>query len=211
MLTAPSFLALDMSQSQSGKRRCETVSSGVDHSSLPNSRPSTHFRRRQPPKKKHRDANVSNVEPDMSGGEDATDGGIQAVASVARRACRTRILSAEEKRQRFKEKYKGMTPEQILATVSEGWRSSVYQHYRAPQIIPGPNGTSIYRFICKKYPSKHVDRADSEDSTGNLRKHADCCDPNETPESDLLSIYALRLNMDLPVDYPDSNLRVIHN
>lgn len=105
-----------------------------------------------------------------SGGDDATDGGIKAIASVARHARRPRLMSAEEKRRRFKEKYSGMTPEQILgedlppcllildtdicmssATVSEGWRSSVYTHYRPPQIIPGPNGTSTYRFICKKY------------------------------------------------------------
>ncbi|OJT02096.1 hypothetical protein TRAPUB_7442 [Trametes pubescens] len=192
-----------MSQSQSTKRGRETAA--ADEASSPGSIAATqaqarvHARPRisdvaSPPKKRQKDTVYSSDASDgganASGGDDATDGGIKAIASVARRARRPRLMSAEEKRRRFKEKYSGMTPEQILATVSEGWRSSVYTHYRPPQIIPGPNGTSTYRFICKKYPTKHVDRADSEDSTGNLRRHADCCDPDETAESDLLSIYA---------------------
>lgn len=44
--------------------------------------------------------------------------------------------------------------------------------------------------MLNRYPTKHVDRADSEDSTGNLRRHADCCDPDETPETELLATYA---------------------
>lgn len=77
-----------------------------------------------PPKKRLKDtANVSSDADEgdtneagakASGGDEATDGGIQAIASVARRARRPRLLSAEEKRRRFKEKYAGMMPEQIL-------------------------------------------------------------------------------------------------
>lgn len=66
-----------------------------------------------------------------------------------------------------------------------------------------------YRFTCKRYviapapyirgrasnavsssPSKHVDRADYEDSTGNLKRHVDACDPNPTPESESITAFA---------------------
>lgn len=179
-----------MSQSTASKRRRETVSSSqasvsTGPPSTAYASPTTPHRTRprisdvaSPPKKKQKDDKDKSVpvveladEPDLSGGDEATDGGIQAIVSVTRRARRPRILSAEEKRRRFKEKYDGSTPEEILgehdptfaalhwhpltpycsAIVSNGWRSSVYNHYKAPKIIPGPNGTSVYRFVCKKY------------------------------------------------------------
>ncbi|OJT07827.1 hypothetical protein TRAPUB_1273 [Trametes pubescens] len=123
-----------MSQSQSGKRHREmvtstlspagTVSPSLSPTSAAPARSHTKGRPRisdvaSTPKKKHRDAGndtSTNGEPELvlSGSDEATDGGIQAVASVARRA---RILSAEEKRRCFKEKYQGMSPEEILGTL----------------------------------------------------------------------------------------------
>lgn len=41
-----------------------------------------------------------------------------------------------------------------------------------------------------RYPSKHVDRIDYEVSTGNLRRHAQCCDPDETPATEMITTYA---------------------
>lgn len=50
-----------------------------------------------------------------SGAEAATDGGIEALATVTRNASRClRLLTADEKRVRFQEKYRGQTPEEIL-------------------------------------------------------------------------------------------------
>ncbi|OJT04047.1 hypothetical protein TRAPUB_5283 [Trametes pubescens] len=127
-----------MSQSTSSKRRRETVSSpqantaGTQALPLPippgTATPATPHRTRphvsditSPPRKKQKDGNTEPVDdpadaydPDLSGGDEATDGGIQAIASVTRRARRTRLLSADEKRHRFKEKYEGLTPEEIL-------------------------------------------------------------------------------------------------
>ncbi|RPD54706.1 hypothetical protein L226DRAFT_470113, partial [Lentinus tigrinus ALCF2SS1-7] len=68
--------------------------------------------------------------------------------------------------------------------------SRVYEHYLKPKIVKGPNGTIMHRFICKTYPSKHVDRADYEDSTGNLKRHADLCDPDDTPEAEAITAFA---------------------
>ncbi|KAH9851006.1 hypothetical protein C2E23DRAFT_715465, partial [Lenzites betulinus] len=127
---------------------------------------------------------------------DTMDGGVATVAARTKRPRRPQLLSADEKRARFRAKYAGKTHEEVLAIISQGWRSSVYKHFRPPVIVPGPNGcvaytathyfnscTAVYRFVCKKYPSKHVDRIDYEDSTGNLKCHGDCCDPDDTPRS----------------------------
>lgn len=52
---------------------------------------------------------------DESGAEAATDGGIEALATVTRNASRRlRLLTADEKRVHFQEKYRGQTPEEIL-------------------------------------------------------------------------------------------------
>lgn len=44
-------------------------------------------------------------------------------------------------------------------------------------------------YSCRN-PSKHVDRADYEESTGNLVRHRNLCDPDSTPEVELISAYA---------------------
>ncbi len=123
--------SLVMSQSQSGKHCREMVTSTsspagtVPPSSSPASAAPAQSHTKgcpqisdvaSPPKKKHRDVGndtSTNGEPELvlSGGDEATNGSIQAVASVARCA---RILSAEEKHRCFKEKYQGMSPEEIL-------------------------------------------------------------------------------------------------
>ncbi|RDX41722.1 hypothetical protein OH76DRAFT_1303222, partial [Lentinus brumalis] len=122
--------------------------------------------------------------------DEATDGGIPAAAARVRRATKTRLLSGEEKRTRFLAKYPGMSPEEILDAIACGWRSNVYGHYKAPKVVRLGNGAIMHRFVCKRYPSKHIDRADYEDSTGNLKRHVDLCDPDETPESEAISAFA---------------------
>ncbi|KAL1936920.1 hypothetical protein VTO73DRAFT_4229 [Trametes versicolor] len=128
---------------------------------------------------------------EKSGAEAATDGGIEALATVTRNASRClRLLTADEKRVRFQEKYRGQTPEEILQIISKGWRSKVYGHFKVLELIAGPKGSYIYRFVCKRCPSKHVDRADYEYSTGNLKRHVDSCEPDDTPEGEKISAFA---------------------
>ncbi|KAL1941383.1 hypothetical protein VTO73DRAFT_7200 [Trametes versicolor] len=204
---ALTWYGLLISQSTSSKCHQEIVSSSQVDSGAPQVSPilptttafiATPQRARphcsdvaSPPKKKQKDSTAveDGDSPDLSGGDEATDSGIQAITLVAHCTHRPRLLSADEKCHCFKEKYEDLTQADILVIVSNRWRSSVYNHYKPPQIMPGPNGTSVYCFVCKQYPNKHIDRADSEDSTGNLRWHADYCDPDKTPEAELLSTY----------------------
>ncbi|EIW51452.1 uncharacterized protein TRAVEDRAFT_54541 [Trametes versicolor FP-101664 SS1] len=105
---------------------------------------------------------------DESGAEAATDGGIEALATVTRNASRClRLLTADEKQ-----------------IISKGWRSKVYGHFKVPELIAGPKGSYIYRFVCKRCPSKHVNRADYKYLTGNLKHHVDSCKPNDTPKGE---------------------------
>lgn len=39
-------------------------------------------------------------------------------------------------------------------------------------------------------PSKHVDRANYEYSTGNLKRHVDSCEPDDTPKGEKISAFA---------------------
>ena len=54
---------------------------------------------------------------------------------------------------------------------------------------PGATLTLSHFGFCR-YPSKHIDRADYEDSTGNLKRHADACDPEDTPEAETITAFA---------------------
>ncbi|PIL30809.1 hypothetical protein GSI_06977 [Ganoderma sinense ZZ0214-1] len=126
------------------------------------------------------------LEPDA----DATNGGVDAVRACVRRTCKMRLLSTEEKRNRFLVKYAGMTPEQILDAIARGWRSKVYEHFQSPTILRGEQGSVTYRFICKRFPSKHVDHTNYEDSTSNLKCHVDTCDPDPTLESEAITAFA---------------------
>nr|VWO98345.1 PPM-type phosphatase domain-containing protein [Ganoderma boninense] len=125
-------------------------------------------------------------EPDA----EATDGSVDTVHARVRRARQTRLLSAEERRTRFLAKYAGRTAEQILDAVARGWRLKVYEHFQPPTILRGEQGSVTYWFTCKRFPSKHVDRSDYEDSTGNLKRHVDICDPEPTPESKTITVFA---------------------
>ena len=49
-----------------------------------------------------------------------------------------------------------------------------------------------------RYPSRHVDRTDYEDSTGNLRRHVLACDPDETPENEMITSYAQGVTYSAP-------------
>ncbi|KAI1784914.1 hypothetical protein LXA43DRAFT_900837 [Ganoderma leucocontextum] len=132
-----------------------------------------------------------NLVPDVVDGDaEATDGGIDAAHARVRGAGRSRLLTAREKRDRFQAKYDGKTPEQILDTISKGWRSRIYEHFKALFIVRGPKGAVMHRFVCKKSPSKHVDHADYEDSTGNLKHHVKLCEPEDTPEQQVISAFA---------------------
>lgn len=85
-----------------------------------------------PPKKKHKDGSVRNKGAAPSGdpavsssdpedavisGDEATDGGLKAVASVVSRA-RRRRQTADERRERFQRNHKHETPEETLGEYS---------------------------------------------------------------------------------------------
>ncbi|TBU31223.1 hypothetical protein BD311DRAFT_624230, partial [Dichomitus squalens] len=117
--------------------------------------------------------------------------GVSAVKASARTAAQLAGVQAENtRRARFAQRFAGLTPQQTLAQLSKGWRSDVYRHFLEPKIIKGPNGGHIHRFVCKKHPSKHVDRMEYQESTGNLSRHAKACDPDDSPETELITAYA---------------------
>ncbi|OJT02154.1 Zinc finger BED domain-containing protein RICESLEEPER 2 [Trametes pubescens] len=100
--------------------------------------------------------------------------------------------AAAQKRARFLAKFPGMTPVQILDSILSKWRSKVYDHYKPPSVIAPttPSGPHLHRFVCKSHPSIWIDRADYEDSTGNLVRHASRCDPKPTPENEAITAFA---------------------
>ncbi|KAI1787163.1 hypothetical protein LXA43DRAFT_866889, partial [Ganoderma leucocontextum] len=68
--------------------------------------------------------------------------------------------------------------------------SPLYKHFAEPIIVKAPNGATVHRFTCKKHPSKHVDRMEYQESTGNLSRHVKVCDPEETAETEMITAYA---------------------
>ncbi|KAH9852421.1 hypothetical protein C2E23DRAFT_730680 [Lenzites betulinus] len=122
------------------------------------------------------------------------DGVAAVVARVAKVGTSGRKkVTAAEKRARFQERFGDMSSEDILAQLTGAWRSTVYEHFKPPVVLPAKaDGTVMFRFVCKRYahPSKHVDRADYEDSTGNLKRHMSGCDPDDIPEVELITAYA---------------------
>ncbi|OJT13582.1 hypothetical protein TRAPUB_9870 [Trametes pubescens] len=119
------------------------------------------------------------------------DGPVAAVAERVHAASQgNAITKPSAKRAVFLSKRPGMTPEQILAELKTKWRSSVYKHFEEPKIIQGPNGVIIHRFVCRKNPSKHIDRVDYEESTGNLTRHRSLCEPDDIPEVAMITAYA---------------------
>ncbi|PIL25421.1 hypothetical protein GSI_13311 [Ganoderma sinense ZZ0214-1] len=99
-------------------------------------------------------------------------------------------LTAAEKRARFLAKFKGVKPEDVLDSLSKTWQSDVYKHFKRPEIIGTKNGDITYRFRCKIHPLKTVDRKDYQDSTGNLTRHRLLCEPEDTPEKEMITAYA---------------------
>ena len=114
--------------------------------------------------------NISDDEegsPVPSAGEEP----VSAVKSRTRTAAQLAGINVKNhRRARFAQKYAGLTPEQTLgeskrerdhasgltsiscssALVSKGWRSAIYDHFHAPKIVHGVNGSVIHRFTCKK-------------------------------------------------------------
>lgn len=41
-----------------------------------------------------------------------------------------------------------------------------------------------------RHPSKHVDRMEYQDSTGNLARHVKMCEPDDTPQVEQITAYA---------------------
>ncbi|OJT08548.1 hypothetical protein TRAPUB_554 [Trametes pubescens] len=139
-------------------------------------------------------AGVSRGDSAQPPGDDPTandaDEPVAAVAARVTLASKGPLPRIGEKRAAFLEKYNGKTPEQILDALSKKWRSDVYKHFMKPKIIQTPQGGVVHRFVCQKYPSKHVDRADYEELTGNLTRHRGLCDPDDSPEVEMITAYA---------------------
>lgn len=43
--------------------------------------------------------------------------------------------------------------------------------------------------LSSRHPLKHVDRSDYEDSTGNLGRHVQNCDPDDTAQTEMITTY----------------------
>ncbi|OJT06793.1 hypothetical protein TRAPUB_2358 [Trametes pubescens] len=130
------------------------------------------------------------VEPDVVLGEDAAE--LEAEVNEAAANAQPYKLTAELKRAKWARKSRGKTPEQALAETMKQWRSVHYDHYLAPAVVlpAQPGGRIMHKFVCKFHPSKAVLRADYEDSTTNLKRHAELCDPPETPATEMITAYA---------------------
>ncbi|KAL1940908.1 hypothetical protein VTO73DRAFT_7544 [Trametes versicolor] len=139
-----------------------------------------------------------NSDTDPASDDDDDEGGLVSLAKRTKQAVgatgSSGSLKASGKRARFLIRWAGHTPEETLEGLIGIWWSSYYDHFQKPKLlrVTKPDGTVAYmhRFICKRYPSKHVDRSDYEDSTGNLIRHVSSCDPADVPEGELISAYA---------------------
>ncbi|KAH9916099.1 uncharacterized protein BXZ73DRAFT_105958 [Epithele typhae] len=111
----------------------------------------------------------------------SNDDGIRGLKEHTRAAAENAgIVGPKSGRQtRFERRFPNLTPEEILEELSKGWRSDVYLHFEFPTVIRNPNGTISHRFMCKKHSSKKVDRPDYQESTGNLVRHVNSCDPSK--------------------------------
>ncbi|OJT11245.1 hypothetical protein TRAPUB_12245 [Trametes pubescens] len=135
--------------------------------------------------------------PDVNDGDgdesEVVEDGVAGLAACVRKAGtsgRTRITAAE-KRAAFREKWGDTSPEDVILGLLELQRSSVYDHFKTPVPIRHPTtGAIMHRFVCKRHPSKHVDRSDYENSTGNLGRHILGCDPDDTPQVEQITVYA---------------------
>ncbi|KAF5320196.1 hypothetical protein D9758_018609 [Tetrapyrgos nigripes] len=82
----------------------------------------------------------------------------------------------------FNKRYEGKTMGEILPILTAKFQcpnaSNVYNHFHAPTLEMHKGEYSL-KFICKTKPSISLRRAPWEDSTGNLRKHINSCDPKE--------------------------------
>ena len=67
------------------------------------------------------------------------------------------------------------------------WSSAIYDHYHQPEILTTTSGVK-YVFACKKNPSIKVTRARHDESTSNLNRHADSCNPNVATTATMCSI-----------------------
>ncbi|OJT13075.1 Zinc finger BED domain-containing protein 4 [Trametes pubescens] len=132
----------------------------------------------------------SDVEEIIGG---AVEDGVAAVAARAQRAAGTsgrKALTAADKKARFQERFADRTPEEALKELADSWRSAVYDHFKPPIVLPPKaDGTIMHRFVCKRHPSKRVDRSNYEDSTGNLGCHILGCEPDDTPEVEQITAY----------------------
>ena len=48
----------------------------------------------------------------------------------------------------------------------------------------------LLSYAILSHPSKHVDRMEYQDSTGNLSRHVKAFDPEDTPEAEMITAYA---------------------
>jgi len=85
------------------------------------------------------------------------------------------------KLERFNKKYKPdeHTDEAIRDLQVKTWRSEVYSHFVMPPAIATMESGDIgYKFTCKLDPSKYVTRSRVDESTSNLLRHVNSCDPS---------------------------------
>ncbi|KAI1784378.1 hypothetical protein LXA43DRAFT_875347, partial [Ganoderma leucocontextum] len=68
--------------------------------------------------------------------------------------------------------------------------SQVYKHFNKPILATKKDGTITTRFVCIVHPSKHVDRAPTDEFTGNPNRHFKACILQATATSEMITAYA---------------------
>ncbi|KAI0739542.1 hypothetical protein C8Q80DRAFT_1123949 [Daedaleopsis nitida] len=139
------------------------------------------------------EAQVTIILSDNEGSAIASDGEVpvKAVKTCTHTAAQLAGVNGNNSRCAcFVQKYAGLTPKQTLKWISSEWHSPLYSHFEAPRIVLGADSAVVHRFVCKKHPSKHVNRMEYQDSTRNLARHVKMCDPDDTPEVEQITAYA---------------------
>ncbi|KAA1476558.1 hypothetical protein DENSPDRAFT_785281 [Dentipellis sp. KUC8613] len=70
------------------------------------------------------------------------------------------------------------------------WHLNVYEHFVMPLQVVVENGSIVYKFVCKRSPSKVVTRNCKDKSTGNLRRHVEKCAPKGSPGEQTIKAFA---------------------
>ncbi|KAI1784595.1 hypothetical protein LXA43DRAFT_1066610 [Ganoderma leucocontextum] len=129
--------------------------------------------------------------PNTSDGGAATEDGEKSdTAEISAPSIQASTASASKCVARLEEKYGDLTSQEVLDARAAKWTSQVYKHFNKPVLATKKDGTITTHFVCIVHPSKHVDRAPTDESTGNLNRHFKACILQATATSEMITAYA---------------------